>query len=484
MNKIVTLFFVFVCCSTAFAGSPIRALIIDSGSDFTHSVLKPLANPNQAELNGNESKDDDNNGYIDDVFGWNFVDNTNILVELANTPPDYERVIECFRLLGILQAYGKEGMEPAEFQYLLSNYNDKKFWAWVDFAGGWSHGTHCAGIVGTDNPNVKLNAVRHIPTGQAPEKDAVEAAAFIKHALLHNNPSSRPGNNESDTSSPPKEPISIEQLEKLFAQLGESYTAKVKDEAAYLGTFKARVINCSFGSANQALLEVFKQNMIEEWGWTNPTDAEVQQVVNLFVEKALLAKDKELFSKCSSALFCIAAGNSSENLDPIVSSPNDVKIPNKLVVAATQENKKLAAFSCYGAEKVDVAVPGVNILSTIPNEQMAFMSGTSMACPMAVRFATLVLQENDKLKPVELKKILMETVDKKDWLADKVKSGGIINPERAVFAAQLMKKGKAMDAAIAQARKEVADMAIKSHGFKGPDLSDKQVRDLYFSGVF
>ena len=466
-----------LCCSVATAGGPIQALILDSGSDFTHSVLNPLALPNPAELNGTANVDDDKNGYIDDLFGWNFVEASNLLVNLKNTPPTYDKVLKCMKLLGILQAYGKEGMSTEEFDYLYACYQDKKFWAWVSFAGGWAHGTHCAGIIATKNPDVKLKSVRHIPTGDAPARIALDAAVQIKHMMLHK---TRRTGEPVPTAG---QKVTIEQLSAYFAQLGESYAVKVKEEAAYLGSLAPHVMNCSFGTDNSNLIKVFKQNMVEEWGWVNPTDAEVQDVVNLFVAKALLPRDKALFGKCPNTLVFIAAGNSSEHLDPITTSPNDVPMTNKLVVAATQENKKLAAFSCYGKNKVDVAVPGVNIFATYPNNQMGYMSGTSMACPMAARFATLVLQEYDKLTPEELKKLLMGTVDKKDWLTEKVKSGGVINPNRAVYAAKLLTNGMALDAAIIEANKKVADMVIRTP-FKVPNLKDKKVRELYFSAVF
>lgn len=56
------------------AAKPINVLVIDSGSDFTHKVLNPLANPNKTELNGKAGVDDDKNGYADDIYGWNFVE--------------------------------------------------------------------------------------------------------------------------------------------------------------------------------------------------------------------------------------------------------------------------------------------------------------------------------------------------------------------------------------------------------------------------
>ncbi len=493
-KAILCVVLVLACTAVGTASEPVTAMVIDSGSDFTHPVLAPLAHPNLAELQGKPGVDDDGNGYVDDVYGWNFPDNCATLVDLSKTPPDYDRVLETLRLLNILQAYGKDALKPEEFQTLVKNYHDQKFWPWVEFTGGWAHGTHCAGILATENPGVKLNAITHLPSGQAPEKIAQAAIAQIRHLRMHARPARRlprrpsraPGGDADAPGMPPapKEPVSLAELERLFVQLGEEYAAKIKKEAAYLGTLAPRVANCSFGSENARLVAVFKRNMIEEWGWTNPSDQEVQQVVNLFVEKALLARDRALFAGSPKTLFCIAAGNSGDCLEGIVSSPNDVDIPNKLVVAATLENRKLADFSCYGKTKVDVAVPGVNIYATYPNGKMGYMSGTSMACPMAARFATQVLQEHPGLTAVEVKKILMGTVDKKDWLADKVVSGGVINPRRAVHAAGLVRQGKSLDEAMTEARKAVADMTIRRSPYKGPDLSDKLIRDLYFSAVF
>ncbi|NLV93942.1 MAG: hypothetical protein GX031_05225, partial [Candidatus Riflebacteria bacterium] len=52
-----------------FAADKINVLVIDSGSDFTHAALNPVANANKAEQKGQKGVDDDKNGYIDDVYG-------------------------------------------------------------------------------------------------------------------------------------------------------------------------------------------------------------------------------------------------------------------------------------------------------------------------------------------------------------------------------------------------------------------------------
>ena len=115
---------------------------------------------------------------------------------------------------------------------------------------------------------------------------------------------------------------------------------------------------------------------------------------------------------------------------------------------------------------------------------MGYMSGTSMACPNALGMASLVLKANPDLTPVELKKILMGTVDVKSWLKGKVRTSGVINVERAVYAAQQVKSGKTVADAIKEAKAKVADMAVKRAKTSGPNLKDPVVRKMYYSNVF
>jgi subtilisin family serine protease len=226
--------------------------------------------------------------------------------------------------------------------------------------------------------------------------------------------------------------------------------------------------------------------MIESWGYGNPTDQQVQDLVNLFVTNAMLTRDKAFFKHVDNALIVIAAGNSTENNDGLVISPNNVDLPNTLIIAATNQDKAIANFSCFGVKTVDVAVPGVNIYSSYPNGKMGFMSGTSMAAPLASRYAAMILQANPALTPVQLKTIIMKTVDKKSWLKDKVKSGGVINVTRAIAAAKSMKDGVKMNQAILTAGTEVED-AIKANPFdlfEAPKFETEFEKALYNSAIF
>jgi len=131
-------------------GSPeMIVAVIDTGVDYTHEDLLPNLWRNGKEVAGN-GKDDDNNGYVDDMIGWDFVSNDNLPYDLAVDPMD------------LLMGGGNPG-----------------------------HGTHCAGNVAAKGnnalgiagvaPNVKIMSLRFISEkGEGTSADAIKA---IKYAV-------------------------------------------------------------------------------------------------------------------------------------------------------------------------------------------------------------------------------------------------------------------------------------------------------------
>lgn len=133
-------------------------------------------------------------------------------------------------------------------------------------------------------------------------------------------------------------------------------------------------------------------------------------------------------------LFIAAAGNSSNNNDSNPHYPSSYENTNVVAVAATDHNDNMASFSSFGATSVDLAAPGVNVVSTIPGGYASF-SGTSMATPHVAGVAALVLSNNQTLTVAELKAAIMDSVDPKDNLAGLMVTGGRLNAEAAVFEA-------------------------------------------------
>jgi subtilisin family serine protease len=126
-------------------------------------------------------------------------------------------------------------------------------------------------------------------------------------------------------------------------------------------------------------------------------------------------------------MFVAAAGNSGTNNDTSAQYPANYTSPNVISVAASDQNDKLASFSCYGATTVDLAAPGVSIYSTVPNNRYAVYSGTSMATPQVSGVAALAWAYNPNATVAEVRNAILQGVDQISSLSGKVASGGRLN---------------------------------------------------------
>ena len=138
----------------------------------------------------------------------------------------------------------------------------------------------------------------------------------------------------------------------------------------------------------------------------------------------------------SGVLFVAAAGNESENNDAVPSYPASYALPNILAVAATSKDDALADFSNFGERSVQIASPGVDIYSTIPkrignastpSSGYASLMGTSMATPIVSAASALAMTRFPSLSHLDIRKLLISTVDPVDSLNKKVAANGRLN---------------------------------------------------------
>ena len=144
-------------------------------------------------------------------------------------------------------------------------------------------------------------------------------------------------------------------------------------------------------------------------------------------------KDAITASQNAGTLFVAAAGNSGSNNDSNPHYPSSYNNSNVIAVAATDHNDNLAYFSCYGLTSVDLAAPGVSILSTVPNNSFSSYSGTSMATPHISGICALVWSRFPELTNLQVKARLLSTVDTKAGLQGKMVSGGRVNLYKALI---------------------------------------------------
>lgn len=126
-------------------------------------------------------------------------------------------------------------------------------------------------------------------------------------------------------------------------------------------------------------------------------------------------------------LVVAAAGNDGVNLEGTPTYPASYPSGNIVSVAATDQDDRLATFSNYGSTSVDLAAPGVRILSTLPGGAYGQYSGTSMAAPHVTGAALLLLSEDPDATVADLRSRLLDATDPVAGLAGKVATGGRLN---------------------------------------------------------
>lgn len=137
------------------------------------------------------------------------------------------------------------------------------------------------------------------------------------------------------------------------------------------------------------------------------------------------------------ALFLAAAGNDGLNNDELPSYPANYPMENIISVASTTQNGDLSLFSCYGKKSVDLAAPGSDIYSTIPNGKYASLSGTSMATPHVAGVAAMVWMMRPEFSMVQVKEILLRSTVPEKALENAVVTGGRLNARRALALAAI-----------------------------------------------
>lgn len=133
------------------------------------------------------------------------------------------------------------------------------------------------------------------------------------------------------------------------------------------------------------------------------------------------------------ALFLAASGNSTEDNDSAPMYPASYGLPNIISVASTDIYDNLSDFTNYGAQSVNIAAPGSDIVSTYIGGIYASVSGTSMACPLVASAAAVIKAVYPDLTPTEIIERLEDSADKLDSLDGKIKTGARLNAYRAVM---------------------------------------------------
>ena len=133
------------------------------------------------------------------------------------------------------------------------------------------------------------------------------------------------------------------------------------------------------------------------WGTSEQNDAIEEAIYNAFMYGR----------NGKGCIIVFSSGNGSNNSVSYPANCNDTI----LVVGSIDRTGVKAPSSNYGS-KLDLVAPGVDILSTIPNNQTLYMSGTSMACPHIAGVAALILERNSELTVSQVNSIICSNAKK------------------------------------------------------------------------
>jgi len=436
-NNKMTAFLMMAAMSVSVTSNASVIAIIDSGTDLNHQELKNKKWFNAKDVD--DAVDNDDNGLIDDVNGWNFAEGNNKLFDkslLGTFSPD------AYKFFEVQTRMIKGQATPEDLTWIRQKQGDKKFIAELQVFGNFVHGTHVAGIAAKGADAAKIMGLKIIPT-KAPTvgggRSLKEFSKYFGKASVSLN-----------------ESVDVDQLIRTGLKLLASQQAKqLAPIGKYVADQKARVANCSFGTSTGAAKRILAP-LLEKILKRTPTEEELTTYSIFFVNEVVKAAES-LVAPAKNTLFVIAAGNDGMDNDQFPTSPANIKRDNTITVAATFDYQKLASFSNFGAKMVEVAAPGVGIQSSIPGNEYLTVNGTSQASPFVAGVAGMILDQNPSLSNSDVKAILMATSDLKDFLKGKVVSSGIVNPSRAVMAARLSTTQSLSDA-IQAARVQVSDV--------------------------
>lgn len=133
-------------------------------------------------------------------------------------------------------------------------------------------------------------------------------------------------------------------------------------------------------------------------------------------------------------MLVIAAGNDGNSNDEETNNyPASIRLPNVLVVGASNDKDELVGYSNYGEDTVDLVAPGMGILSTVSETRFNDMSGTSMATPFVTGTVALIKSLRPDAGIEEIRRRILGSVDQIPSMRGLIISGGRLNIYRALL---------------------------------------------------
>jgi cell wall-associated protease len=446
---------------------PVVVAVIDSGIDIEHEDLSANIWMNAGEVAGN-GKDDDNNGYVDDVYGWNFIGGP----DGKNVGPD---TYEATRVYGSLKYKYENASEASLPKNQLEEYKT------------WKRAKETVeSEIEKANTGVKqLEMVKNrvmaafdslaVALGTNPFNLTSVEALDVKdnQALVMAKNIATQYLSGSDISS-------IEEMKTVISgEINEDMkSSRNKLDYAFNVDFNPRktIVKDNYGDATEriygnndvegpdplhgthvgGIIGAVRDNGIGMDGVApnvkimsvravpdgDERDKDVANAIRYAVDNGAsvinmsfgkgfgthkhVVDEAVKYAAQKDVLLVHAAGNSGQNNDVVINYPNanfekkegfifkkKKRAKNWIEVGAL--NYKLgedtpAPFSNYGIKEVDLFAPGMRIYSTMPNNEYAPLQGTSMAAPVVAGVAAAIRSVYPDLTAEQVKEAILKSV--------------------------------------------------------------------------
>jgi subtilisin family serine protease len=486
-------------------GQTVIVAVLDSGVEVDHEDLKDVMWVNPGEI-PNNGKDDDNNGYVDDIHGWNFLAGPggNVNHETLELTREYARLSKRFKGTDPKNLYGDAKKEYAYYEQIKKAFEEQRAEAQS----------------GLDNATKQIKPIEDA-------FDMVEKATGKKDISAE-----ELGKVDAGTNEELKKSIGIMQavmaqgiatradLEDAKKQMGEYFynqinynlnpdynprtmvgdnpddltnrnygTNEYEGPDAFHGTHVAGIIAAKRDNDKgvRGVADNVRIMTVRCVPDGDERDKDVANaiyyavdngasIINMSFGKGYSPQkwyvDQAMrYAAEHDVLLVHAAGNDSENNDTDPNFPNDMlEKPVKKGLFKKEKSvntwmeigalswksgeKRVAGFSNYGKKNVDLFSPGVAIYSTVPDGGYGNAQGTSMAAPAAAGVAAIIRSYYPELSAVQVKSIMEKSVLKqegevyKPGTTEKVAftelcvSGGVVSAKNAVEMAEQTKASK------------------------------------------
>jgi cell wall-associated protease len=422
--------------------------VIDGGVDTAQEDLKSVIWTNPRE--SYDKKDDDKNGYVDDLHGWNFIggpdgdvqyDNLELTrivrqqkpfydsLRLAGIPTGLQSAYDSFRTMqsdlnrlwfdaesnyrnigtfkeildGIVNKIGKSDPTLKDFQEYKTDDKPELTVrdAVIEGLSGVSDFTEFKNGLNSDLDHFKTKAeyqynVRYDPRGIVGDKYADANDRYYGNSDV-TGPTARHGTHVAGIIGAVRNngigmngiADHVKIMSIRVVPDGDERDKDVANAIRYAADNGVKVINMSFGKGY------------------SPGKKLVDEAVQYAIKKDILLVH--------------SAGNDGKNLDSTSDYPSPYYadgsgVANAWIEVGASDEKDdstlVATFSNYGRRNVDVFAPGVKIYSTLPDNQYAYFNGTSMAAPVVTGLAALIRSYYPNLSAFQVKDIILRSVTK------------------------------------------------------------------------